>query len=60
MRHTRWNALVGRKARRVVLAGGLGFSLLRLGAATNNYYYGNPPRAPGCPPGTGTTIMPRR
>ena len=29
MRHTRWNALFGRKARRVVLAGGLGF--LRLG-----------------------------
>ncbi len=56
MRHTRWNALVGRTARRVVLAGGLGFC----GSGCHqHYYYGNPPMGvQGCPPGTGSTILP--
>jgi hypothetical protein len=52
MRHTRWNALFGRKARRVVLAGGLCFC--GWGCHQHYYYYGNQPGAvPGCPPGTG-------
>ncbi len=55
MRHTRWNALFGRKARRVVLAGGLSFC--GWGCHQHYYYYGTPAGGlQGCPPGT--TIMP--
>jgi hypothetical protein len=58
MGHTRWNALFGQKARRVVLAGGL--SLFNWGCHHHYYYYGTPTTAgvQGCPPGTGTTILP--
>ena len=57
MGHTRWNALFGQKARRVVLAGGLSF--LNWGCHQHYYYYGNPAGGvQGCPPGSGTTIMP--
>ena len=57
MRNTRWISLFGRKARRVVLAGGLSF--FNWGCHQHYYYYGTPPGAvPGCPPGTGTTILP--
>jgi hypothetical protein len=51
MRNTRWICLLGRKARRVVLAGGL--ALLGSGCHQHYYYYGNPP---ACPPGT--TVLP--
>ena len=55
MRNTRWISLLGRKALRVVLAGGLSFC--GWGCHQNYYYYGNPPGiVPGCPPGS--TIMP--
>ena len=56
MDHTRWNGSLGRKARRVALAGVLGFC--GWGCQHHHYYYyGNPPAGTqGCPPGT--TIMP--
>ncbi len=55
MRNTRSICLLGRKALRVVLAGGLSFC--GWGCHQHYYYYGNPPAtAAGCPPGT--TIMP--
>ena len=55
MRNTRWISLLGGKALRVVLAGGLSFC--GWGCHQNYYYYGNPPGiVPGCPPGS--TIMP--
>ena len=54
MRNTRWISLLGPKALRVVLAGGLSFC--GWGCHQNYYYYGNPPGiVPGCPPGS--TIM---
>src|SRR5208283_4395387 len=55
MRNTRWISLLGRKALRVVLAGGLSFC--GWGCHQNYYYYGSPPgTVAGCPPGS--TIMP--
>jgi hypothetical protein len=55
MRNTRWISLLGRKARRVVLAGGLSFC--GWGCHQHYYYYGTPPPVvPGCPPGT--TVLP--
>jgi len=51
MRNTRWISLLGRKALRVVLAGGLSFC--GWGCHQHYYYYGNPPgTVSGCPPGT--------
>ena len=55
MRNTRWISLLGRKALRVVLAGGLSFC--GWGCHQHYYYYGNPPgTVAGCPPGS--TVMP--
>ncbi len=55
MRNTRWMYLLGGKALRGVLVGGLCFC--GWGCHQHYYYYGNPPAtAAGCPPGT--TIMP--
>ncbi|WP_165228250.1 hypothetical protein [Aquisphaera insulae] len=58
MRNTPRISLLGREARRIVLA--IGLSSCSLGCHHHYYYYGNPPTtAMGCPPTTGgTTIMP--
>jgi hypothetical protein len=55
MRNTRWISSLGRKALRVVLAGGLSFC--GWGCHQHYYYYGNQPgTVAGCPPGT--SVMP--
>jgi hypothetical protein len=55
MRNTPWTLWLGRKAQRVVLAGGLGFC--GWGCHEHYYYYGNPTgTAAGCPPGS--SVMP--
>jgi hypothetical protein len=56
MRNTRWIPLLGREARRVILAGGLCFC--GWGCHQHYHYYGTPTGtvAPGCPPGT--TVLP--
>lgn len=54
MRNTRWISLLGPKARRVILAGGLVFS--NLGCHHHYYYYGASPTGQACPPGT--TMLP--
>lgn len=55
MRNTRWICLLGPRARRLILAGGLSFC--SWGCHQHYYYYGTPAgTAQGCPPGT--TVMP--